>query len=51
MTDVKATQYLSEAKRCQRLAREEACDEAREYYEALARDYAKLASRLEHAQE
>jgi hypothetical protein len=43
MTDSKAQRYRDEADRCRQLAASESCPDAREYYEALSRDYVKLA--------
>jgi hypothetical protein len=43
MTTSKIEQYRSEADRYRQLAAVQTCLEAREYYEALCRDYVKLA--------
>jgi hypothetical protein len=45
MSDGKSSQYEAEAEKCRRLAADEACADAREYYEALRRDYIKLAAK------
>ncbi len=37
--------YQAEAEKCRLMAAQESCPDAREYYEALQRDYIKLASR------
>lgn len=42
MTDSKIQKYRDEADKCLRLAADESCPDAREYYEALRRDYIKL---------
>jgi hypothetical protein len=44
MTTEKLQFYTTEAEKCRRLAADESCADAREYYEALGRDYAKLAA-------
>jgi hypothetical protein len=41
--------YRAEAERCRRLAANEASEDAREYYEALERDYLKLAAAMQRA--
>ena len=45
MTTDKVEFYNAEAKRCAHLAARENCPDAREYYEALHRDFVKLAAR------
>lgn len=42
MTESRVQRYRHEADKCRRLAAEESCPDAREYYEALYRDYIKL---------
>lgn len=44
MTSGKLQFYTTEAEKCRRLAADESCADAREYYEALGRDYVKLAA-------
>jgi hypothetical protein len=44
MTDDKLQLYKAEADRCRQLAADESCADAREYYEALERDYIKLGA-------
>lgn len=47
----KLTSYKAEAEKCRLLAAQESCPDAREYYEALQRDYIKLASKALHQQD
>ena len=42
---VKSESYQAEAEKCRRMAAQESCPDAREYYEALQRDYMKLAAK------
>ncbi|MDB5501943.1 MAG: hypothetical protein JWR89_1845 [Tardiphaga sp.] len=49
MQDDPAKHYQAEAEKCQRLATDATCPDAREYYEALRRDYIKLAGRAKKA--
>lgn len=44
MTD-RLKSYRAEAEKCRLMAAQESCPDAREYYEALQRDYIKLAAR------
>jgi nitrate reductase beta subunit len=39
--------YQVEAEKCRHMAAQESCPDAREYYEALQRDYLKLASKAQ----
>ncbi|CAN5225281.1 hypothetical protein BH11PSE4_BH11PSE4_19810 [soil metagenome] len=41
----KSQAYQAEAEKYRRMAAQESCPDAREYYEALQRDYIKLAAR------
>ena len=45
MTSAKSKLYRQEAEKCRNMAEQESCPDAREYYEALQRDYLKLASK------
>ncbi|UZE51692.1 hypothetical protein [Rhodopseudomonas sp. P2A-2r] len=45
MTTDKSELYREEAEKYRTMAEQESCPDAREYYEALQRDYVKLASR------
>jgi hypothetical protein len=45
MTSDKSKLYHQEAEKCRSMAAQESCPDAREYYEALQRDYVKLASK------
>ena len=45
---VKSESYQAEAEKCRRMAAQESCPDAREYYEALQRDYMKLAAKALH---
>jgi len=45
MTSDKSKRYEREAEKCRSMAAQETCPDAREYYEALQRDYIKLASK------
>jgi hypothetical protein len=47
----KLKSYEAEAEKCRLLAAHESCPYAREYYEALQRDYIKLASKALHEQD
>jgi hypothetical protein len=44
MTDDKSQFYQSEAEKFRRMAASATCPDAREYYEALERDFIKLAA-------
>ncbi len=51
MANTVRDELLERAQQVEQLAESEKCDEAREYYAALVRDYRKLAEKVETASE